>query len=1225
MKRRRRIKKGIIILALLILFSVIGTNIILKSSYVSNLIKGRAAVWLEKNLGQLVTIESLTFNIFPTYLEIKNLSVSNKPLFKNKDVFHVERVRIYFRASALLYKTFFVNRIQIKNPSIWLEEDAASGDNYSVLIRKTLELIRKPLIKKVIKRWTVENGIIDIDSKKRAIAGRVSGISIDDKIDIFLRNHKAVFSVNNIMLNINSASYHSKGLEGNVNLLQMSKAEVSLRNININDNVIGAVLAKGIYKDKRLYISSIKGDILNGAASGNLDVYFTDDVLAYKGILDMKGVDPDPILSAMAKGLPDIKKEIDLNAKFSGKGFERKDISVIAEISGRFKSSDSEQKGFNKAAAIIKELNSSLELKNSILTVNKFKITSEKASLSLSGAINEDKTIRLSALLLSDDIKELANAFSYPHASGQMSLSGDIGGSLSEPSFDGKVSIKNGRVKDVSAISASGMVYYSSSILKAEDILIEKDESRYKINGAITLPEPYFDLRADIKDGSPKDIVSVFYKEIPIEMKASGILTFKGTKKDFTGDGSLSVSSGSAYGQRFDSAIVTAHLDTEKIAFPKILIKNDKSTLNGTGFIGFKNSKNDKAGWSAHLTSSNIELKDIALINSIGELPLNGGFRLDLNGEGDFKRPEIDGKIVFEKILSGGRDFGGGTIEFGIKDMVFELDASLFNNSGFINGEIELRDDIPFKSEIELIDAPINNFISVFKPEPFLNMPLSATGKIDLKGSLKNIQNATAFLNLSSLSADIAGYKIYNDSPVVANYIGEEVIIDSFKIKGDDTSFSLSGRFRPFKEFNLSLSGEADMKVTTLFTKELEYSRGKAYMAVMLSGDWLEPRVRGALTIKDGALRSKTLAQRIEKVNIGLFLNEKQILMEQFEGVIGGGTIKGTGRMELSGFKFGQFEMNFIISNARFMYPEGFSSVLDANISIQGDEKNKLAKGNILIKKGIYRRRIDWKSALLEFQKARQPAKGEAPLFGDTALNILINGKENIWINNNTAKLPLEIDVILIGTINRPIIVGKIEAIDGEVYFRKNRFKVISGRVDFTDPEKINPIFDIHASSKVRKYQINLNLTGALDNFNLTLISDPPLSETDILALLTLGKTTEELAGTERMIGTTEAASFATGQVQDIIEEHVAEIMGFERFQVDPYYSSSKASAGPRLTVSRRFWEDSLYVIYSTNLATTEEQLISIEYMLNNNISLVGERDESGRLGADIKFRIEFK
>ena len=1229
MKRRRRIKKGIIILALLILFSVIGTNVILKSSYVSNLVKERAAAWLKKNLGQPIAIESLAFHIFPAYLEIKNFSVSNKPQFKNKDILYVERVRISFRPSALLYKTFFINRIQIKNPHIWLEEDV-SDDNYSALLQKTIELIRKPLIKKVIKRWTVENGVIDIDSTKRAIAGRISGINIDDKIDIFLKDHKAVFSLNSIMLNINSNAFHSKELKGNVNILQMSEAEISLRNLNLNDKIIGALSLKGLYKDKKLLISSVKGNILNGAVTGNMDLFFNNDVFSYKGKLGMKGMDPDPILSAMVKGLPDIKKEIDFNVQFSGAGFERKGITAEAEISGRFKSVNSEQKGINKAAALIKELNSGLELKNSILTVNKFKITSEKASLNLSGVIKEDGIIKLSAGLLSDDIREFASAFNYPHASGQMSLSGDISGSLYNPSFDGEVSVKNGRVKDVSAISASGRAHYSSSVLKAEDILIEKDESRYRINGAISLPGPYFDLTADIKNGSPKDIVSVFYKEIPIDMKASGILRFKGTKKDFTGNGSLNVSSGSAYGQHFDSAVVTAHLDTDKIAFPEILIKNDKSILNGTGFISFKNNKNDNGstsspGWSAHLTSSNIELKDIALLKSIGEFPINGGFRLDLNGEGDFKRPETNGKIVFEKITSGDRDLGGGAIEFGIKDMVFELDAAMFNNSGFINGEIELRDNIPFKSEIELIDAPLNSFIAIFKPEPFLSMPLSATGKMELKGSFKNIKNTTAFLNLNNLSADIAGYKIYNDGPIAANYINEEIIIGSFKIKGEDTSFNLSGRFRPFKEFNLSLSGEADMKVSTLFTKELEYSRGKAYMAVMLSGDWLEPRVRGALNIKDGALRSRTLSQRIEKVNIGLFLNERQILMEQFEGAIGGGTIKGTGWMELSGFKFGQFGMNFIVSNARFTYPEGFSSTIDANLFLQGDAKNKFAKGDILIKKGEYKRRIEWKSALLEFQKARQPEKGEVPVFGDTALNIQIHGKENIWINNNTAKLPLEADIILKGTINRPIIVGKVEAVGGEVYFRKNRFKVISGRVDFTDPEKINPVFDIHASSKIRKYQIDLNLTGTVDRFNLSLVSDPPLSETDILALLTTGKTSEELAGAEQVIGTAEAASFVTGQVQDIIEERVSELIGFERFQVDPYYYSAKTSAGPRITVSKHFWDDSLYVTYSTNLATTEEQLILLEYILNKNISLVGERDESGRLGADIKFRFEFK
>ena len=65
--------------------------------------------------------------------------------------------------------------------------------------------------------------------------------------------------------------------------------------------------------------------------------------------------------------------------------------------------------------------------------------------------------------------------------------------------------------------------------------------------------------------------------------------------------------------------LVTAHLDTNKIAFQKIIIKRGKSALNGYGFISFKRrnmaGQARKAGWSGHLTSSNIELQDINLIN----------------------------------------------------------------------------------------------------------------------------------------------------------------------------------------------------------------------------------------------------------------------------------------------------------------------------------------------------------------------------------------------------------------------------------------------------------------------------------------------------------------------------------------------------------------------------------------------------------------------------------
>ena len=123
-----------------------------------------------------------------------------------------------------------------------------------------------------------------------------------------------------------------------------------------------------------------------------------------------------------------------------------------------------------------------------------------------------------------------------------MALSGRITGLLFEPIVDAEFTIKDGAVKGVSAPTASGEIYYKGDVLSVKNIFIEKDESEYRINGSvrfkgaddgINFSNPYFDLRAEVKDGSPKDIVAIFYKEIPLYMKATGPLTFKGTLHDF--------------------------------------------------------------------------------------------------------------------------------------------------------------------------------------------------------------------------------------------------------------------------------------------------------------------------------------------------------------------------------------------------------------------------------------------------------------------------------------------------------------------------------------------------------------------------------------------------------------------------------------------------------------------------------------------------------------------
>jgi translocation and assembly module TamB len=159
----------------------------------------------------------------------------------------------------------------------------------------------------------------------------------------------------------------------------------------------------------------------------------------------------------------------------------------------------------------------------------------------------------------------------------------------------------------------------------------------------------------------------------------------------------------------------------------------------------------------------------------------------------------------------------------------------------------------------------------------------------------------------------------------------------------------------------------------------------------------------------------------------------------------------------------------------------------------------------------------------------------------------------------------------------------------------------------------------------VREYQIRLAVTGSADHAVVTFISEPSLSDSDILAMLALGKTSQELKGKESGVGVGEATSFATGQFQDVIERNARRLTGVDRFQLDPYVSKNDTSV-PRVTVGKELVQNKLYVTYSSNVgASAPESMFRIEYLLNRHFSVVGEQEETGHSGADIKYRFEFK
>jgi translocation and assembly module TamB len=230
-------------------------------------------------------------------------------------------------------------------------------------------------------------------------------------------------------------------------------------------------------------------------------------------------------------------------------------------------------------------------------------------------------------------------------------------------------------------------------------------------------------------------------------------------------------------------------------------------------------------------------------------------------------------------------------------------------------------------------------------------------------------------------------------------------------------------------------------------------------------------------------------------------------------------------------------------------------------------------------------------------------------------------------IDNNIARASVKIagEMLIKGIVFRPVLFGRFETTEGYIYFRNNEFKLISASVDFADPNRIKPVINLTAETTIQGYRIRLSLEGQADRFTLSLSSQPHLEDRDILALLTSGQIGSQVKGLEAGIGAGEAASFLTGKLQDVFEERMRALTGVDRFQVEPYVSSTTGTVGPRVTVSKRLIGEKLFVTYANLLGTTEEQVIKIEYFLNKKVSLVGLRDETGSMGGDVRFRFEFK
>ncbi len=148
------------------------------------------------------------------------------------------------------------------------------------------------------------------------------------------------------------------------------------------------------------------------------------------------------------------------------------------------------------------------------------------------------------------------------------------------------------------------------------------------------------------------------------------------------------------------------------------------------------------------------------------------------------------------------------------------------------------------------------------------------------------------------------------------------------------------------------------------------------------------------------------------------------------------------------------------------------------------------------------------------------------------------------------------------------VLVGNVETIRGFYEFQGRRFELTrGGQIKFVGTPEINPAIDINATRLIPNtgVEARVRLTGTARAPELTLSSNPPLEESDILSLIVFNRPVNELGTGERSSLAATAGGIATGLLAAPLGESIGKALDLDLFEITTSGEDGDLNAGVTL------------------------------------------------------------
>jgi translocation and assembly module TamB len=487
-------------------------------------------------------------------------------------------------------------------------------------------------------------------------------------------------------------------------------------------------------------------------------------------------------------------------------------------------------------------------------------------------------------------------------------------------------------------------------------------------------------------------------------------------------------------------------------------------------------------------------------------------------------------------------------------------------------------------------------------------------------------------------------YALRNARPIRIALDRNAVDIKDMRLEGQQTELDVTGRVNLHDEtVAIKTSGDANLAVLQGFVSNV-VSKGTANLSANIEGKLRDPIVLGRLTIENGRVRHFAMPHALEDINGALTFDSKGVTLDGLTATMARGGVRFGGRIDKEGYLPGRFDVTMSGTDMQLRFPEGMRSQVDATLTLRGTMSDATLAGLVNVKDALYQPAFSTTGNFFNFGGGEEnvpagPSSTTVPLRYD----VQILAPSTLQIRNQTLRLVAQANVRLSGTFDKPVILGRVEVVRGDAFLETKRFRITRGTIDFNNPNRTEPFFDIEAESQIRvpgeNYRVTLRAAGPPDRLrSFALTSDPPLPEPDVLALVfsnvapggnvEFGQYRTDITPQQQLIRE-RAVGALTGTLSSEVSRVAEKTLGVDTVQItpslnDPNNLSARLEPGARVTIFKRV-SDKLSLTYSRSLtSSTRDQVILLEYDQTDQFSWTLSRNEDGTYALDWQVRRTF-